>query len=243
MSRLPSDGNELAHHSRNSPRSRMIEVSSRGMCEREVSSITIKKSARRNRSWKTHMTHDVFRSERCSIPRHLGCGPVYLLIALAGCSRPPNEALSPLPPSVTAHVSAVAPAPKPEPKRYPPPLLVDQSIGVVVDDKSVSTLCRRAMEEQIRYECRIPEQPVPENVGFPAKADQVIICLGRVNDQGKYVSVSTARSKLLRTPRGHLSSGCAIKNPSQAYEPSTRNHRMDTSGEGIASQDWSLSRL
>ncbi len=210
MSKLPSDGIELSHHSLSSSllaHDRCVitsEVREGGFVDygQEV-----------HRPWNTYMTHDDFRSERRSIPRLLGCGSVYVLIALSGCSRPPNEELSPLPPSVTAHASSDAPAPKPVPKRYPPPVLVDQSIGVVVDDKSVSTLCRRAMTEQIRYECRIPEQTVPENVGFPAKADQVIICLGRVNDQGYYVSVSTARSKLQRTPRGTYQAGVQLKIP------------------------------
>lgn len=160
------------------------------------------------------MTHDVFRSGRYAFPWFLGCGVVFLLFECSGCSRPPNEEVSqPLPSSVTAHASTVPPAPKPEPKRYPPPVLVDQSIGVVVNDQSISTLCRRGTVELVRYECRVPEQPVPENVGFPAKADQVIVCVGRINDQGRYVCVSTSRSRLLRTPRGTYQAEVQLKIP------------------------------
>lgn len=160
------------------------------------------------------MTLNKFRGKRFLTASRLRPLLFLLLISSGGCSRPPNEASSPpLPPSVTAHASTVPPAPEPKPQRYPPPVLVDQSIGVVVDDKSVSVLCRRDTMETIRYECRIPKQPVPENEGFPSGADQVLISLGRVNDQGNYVSVGTVRSKLKKTPRGTYQASVSLKVP------------------------------
>lgn len=165
--------------------------------------MAILKCTWRGKSWSYRMAHDISLGRRFPIHPLLKQLLFLALISGGGCSRPLNEESSPpLPPSVTAHASSISPAPEPKSKRYPPPVLTDQSIGVVVDDKSVSMLCRRDTMETIRYECRIPKQPVPENVGFPSGADQLLISLGRVNDQGNYVSVSTVRSKLKRTPQG-----------------------------------------